>query len=374
MKIRQLKFNLLVPALAVAFLAFHSGPLQADEKYKITIENLTAGQPFSPPVAATHGPGISMFEVGSLASLGLEAIAEDGNQMPMFNRFSSSSKVTDVVDIGMPLTPNGTSVGMFTDSVTFELTARGKDRLSFATMLICTNDGFTGLNGMKLPKGSTVRWINGYDAGTEDNTEVSMDIVDPCLALGPFGLAGDPNGNENAAVDTTPHAPIGHHPNIAGGGDLMASDHGWFDPVARVTITRISDRAKKFRAGLSGVSEVPMVQTVAGGRADFKLKMDELDYKLDVDFIVGVTQAHIHMGPPNANGPIVAFLFGLMPPGGAVHDRLAEGTLTEADLVVGPLSGNFPGFVNALRNGNLYVNVHTAANPSGEIRGQIGAR
>ena len=93
--------------------------------------------------------------------------------------------------------------------------------------------------------------------------------------------------------------------------------------------------------------------------------------KLSANLIVGVTQAHIHRGLPSANGPVVAFLFGRVAPGGAIHGTFAKGTITEDDLL-GPLAGDFSGFVEALRNGELYVNVHTAAHPAGEIRGQIG--
>ncbi|MFQ6024454.1 MAG: spondin domain-containing protein [Acidiferrobacterales bacterium] len=375
MKSRSWKLVSIATIWVGLLLVFSASVVQAHgdiANYKVTLENLTSGQPFSPPVAATHRGGIRMFKVGKLSSSELEAIAEDGNQIPMFKLFDGSNRVTDVVDIGMPLTPSGRVVGDFTDAVTFEIKAQRWDKLSLATMLICTNDGFTGLNRIRPPrKGSSIRWLNGYDAGTEDNTELSQHIVDPCSALGPVPLAGDPNGNEDAAVDTKPHQPIQHHPNISGRGDLSGEPHAWVDPVAKVTITRIADNAKKFRADLSGVGEVPLVQTVATGNARFTLHRYELDYVLNANFIIGVTQAHIHMGLPNENGPIVAFLFGLEDPGGAVQGRLARGTITEADLS-GPLVGDFAGFVKALRSGDLYVNVHTAAHPPGEIRGQIG--
>ena len=66
------------------------------------------------------------------------------------------------------------------------------------------NDGFTGLDRAKLPRqGAAIFWLEGYDAGTEDNTERGEDIVDACSALGPVPLAGDPNGNENDAVDSS---------------------------------------------------------------------------------------------------------------------------------------------------------------------------
>ncbi len=208
--------------------------------YKVTLENLTDGQPFSPGVAATHRPSIHVFEVGEAASPGIEAIAEDGNETTAVNALNASSHVTDVFDLNHPLTPSGTVVGSFTDSVSFEIAARPGDRLSLATMLICTNDGFTGLDGARLPQhGSRTFFLNGYDAGTENNTEKSADIVDACSALGPVSLAGDPNGNQNAAVDTSPHGPIHHHPGILGGGDLTPGEHDWTNPVAKVTVERV---------------------------------------------------------------------------------------------------------------------------------------
>jgi hypothetical protein len=211
-----------------------------ERQYRVTIVNLTDGQPFSPPVAATHLRSIHMFQVGRPASEELELIAEDGNEVPMFERFSASDSVTQAVDVGRPLTTRGKVVGSFTDSATFEITARPGDRFSIATMLICTNDGFLGLDAVKLPRaGSRTFFLNGYDAGTEENTEESVDLVDPCSLLGPMPLPGDPDGNRDAEVDTMPAVLIRHHPNIEGVGELSASEHTWSDPVAMVTIERI---------------------------------------------------------------------------------------------------------------------------------------
>ncbi len=322
----------------------------------------------SPPVAATHKNKIWMFQVGKLASPGLEAIAEDGDNSMMFNRFDMSGDATDAVHYGDPVLAGTGETKM--------IMAHRGNRLSLATMLICTNDGFTGLDRAKLPlQGAWIYLLNGYDAGTEMNTEMSEDIVDPCSDAGPVVLPGDPNGNEDIAVDMVPHVPIMHHPNIMDTGDLTAADHGWTDPVVKVTITRVADDARGFLARLSGSGEVPMVDTMATGRAIFRLNKDETElmYELEAFDIDGVTQAHIHMGMPNMNGPVVAFLFGPSDPTGEIDDLLAEGTITEEDLT-GPLAGDFSGLVERLRMGMLYVNVHTDANPPGEIRGQIGVK
>ncbi len=230
----------IVAALAAAAPAVYGGGPKLSS-YRVTLVNLTGGQPFSPPVAATHQSAIRMFQVGRLASDELAAIAQDGNELPMATLFGASDKVTEVVDVGRPLTTSGKVVGSFTDTASFEIAAAPGDRFSIATMLICTNDGFLGLDAVKLPKqGSETFELNGYDAGREQNTEQSVDIVDPCSALGPMPLPGDPDGNRDAEVATSPAEAIQHHPNIQGVGELSVSAHGWSDPVAQVTIERLS--------------------------------------------------------------------------------------------------------------------------------------
>lgn len=234
------RFTLMAFAMvALALAVGGSGVAQADHhlnQYEVTILNLTAGQPLSPAVLATHR-STNLMAVGHPAFPELEAVAENGNQIPLFELLNDTPGVTDVVDVGMPLTPIGATSGDFADRVTVEISAAPGDRLSLATMLICTNDGLALLQQAELPSaGTAVYPIYGYDAGTEDNTELSEDLVDPCSGLGPVGLDGDPNGNNNATVDTAPQGTIQHHPGIQGAGDLLAA-HGWQGPVAVVVIT-----------------------------------------------------------------------------------------------------------------------------------------
>ncbi len=210
-------------------------------RYEVTIENLTPGQPLSPPVAATHRRSANLFRMGRPASPEIEAIAEDGDASGAAALLRGWAQTADVVSLGAPLTPHGSDAGGFSDSVTFEILARPGDRLSLAAMLICTNDGFVGLDRARLPRhGSRSFYAKGYDAGTEMNTELSQDIVDPCSGIGPAPLNGDPNGNEDALVDSDPHMPIRRHAGIQGNGDLTAA-HDWDGPVAKVTVTRVDN-------------------------------------------------------------------------------------------------------------------------------------
>lgn len=125
------------------------------------------------------------------------------------------------------------------------------------------------------------------------------------------------------------------------------------------------------RAVLSGRNEVPPVMTDGQGQARFNISDDSIEFRLFVSDIENVTQAHIHLAPEGVNGPVVAFLFGFVEGGVTVDGLLATGTITEADLV-GPLAGQpLSALIDALNSGNAYVNVHTVANPAGEIRGQV---
>lgn len=130
---------------------------------------------------------------------------------------------------------------------------------------------------------------------------------------------------------------------------------------------------KSFKAKLTGNDEVPSVNTKAKGDVKFKLSSDGkvLSYKLQVKNIVNPTAAHIHRGMKGKNGPPVANLFAGPKKEGKISGDLSEGTITDKDLS-GELMGKTLGdLVQLIKSGEVYVNVHTDANPDGEIRGQI---
>jgi Spondin_N len=208
----------------------------AEHQYRITIENLTTGQPFSPGVLVTHTKEVALFRVGQRASEGIRLIAEDGDQTLAAATLASQPGVHQLVELTSPIHRVG---GPGPTSATLEISAAANaNRVSLATMLICTNDGFTGLDSIKLPGGFTAEThlTAGYDAGTEANNEQFSQIVDPCQLIGP-PVPGPPVPNGNGRVATT--GVILHHPNIQGGGNLVIAQHGWQDPVARITILRL---------------------------------------------------------------------------------------------------------------------------------------
>lgn len=231
----RLMMALALMLLSIGLLAVPATAAPPERTYEVTVSAVSFGQPLSPPVIATHRPGLALFDVAEQASDAIIAIAEDGNAAPAADALDGSPLVTDVI-VSAPIAPTGTTTTV-PMSRTVELTARPGDRLSVAGMLICTNDGFTGVDRLRLPRaGERTVYLGTYDAGSEENTEESIDIVDPCSALGPVVLDGDLNGNNNAGIDT--FEPIAPHPGVDGAiGDLLPA-HDW-DEAAKLTVRRV---------------------------------------------------------------------------------------------------------------------------------------
>jgi hypothetical protein len=205
--------------------------------FEVTITNLTDGQWFTPPAAATHSRGFDAFSVGRPASEGIRQIAENGDLGPFTATLESSRSVYDwvVAPASAELPPLGPG-----QSVTFTIeSGRSARLLSYVSMLICTNDGFTGADGLRLPTRighTTTDYGRAYDAGTETNTEAWADLVPPCAQLTGFGDqggtgAGNPELAENGKVRV--------HRGISGRADLVPSIHGWSGPVSKIEVTRI---------------------------------------------------------------------------------------------------------------------------------------
>jgi hypothetical protein len=136
------------------------------------------------------------------------------------------------------------------------------------------------------------------------------------------------------------------------------------------------DGSNKFAARLNGYLETPSIS--GPGRGSFHLRIHGPEIKFSLSY-QNMPQtpvvAHIHFGRPDVAGGVSVFLCGgggrpACPASGAI-----TGTIVSTD-VVGPTgqgiaAGEYAELVRAIRNGATYVNVHTAAFPAGEIRGNI---
>lgn len=113
--------------------------------------------------------------------------------------------------------------------------------------------------------------------------------------------------------------------------------------------------ADQGKVSLSGEQEVPPVKTMASGSGMIVVNPDMTVSGSVATMGLDATMAHIHLAAAGKNGPVIVPLTkdgdrGWMVPPGA--------KLTEAQY-------------QAYKAGELYVNVHTAANKGGEIRGQL---
>ncbi len=231
-RIRRMVVLAVAAALAVSTLGLTAladvETVDAERTYRVTVTNLTDGQPMTPFVVATHGSSFSLFTRGQSASTGLQQLAENGGVPVLVDELTANASVKDVgvaaPAAGPPVHPG--------ESVSVEVTATNDARwISLAGMLICTNDGFGGVSGVKVPTESKTIYGYAYDAGTEINTESYADLVPPCDGSGMTGET-NPALSENATIH--------RHPGISGMADLDPAVHGWSGAVIMIEIELVN--------------------------------------------------------------------------------------------------------------------------------------
>jgi len=143
-----------------------------------------------------------------------------------------------------------------------------------------------------------------------------------------------------------------------------------------------------FTAAMDGAQCLPdAIKTPATGTVELRVSADgkKIDYKITLDKLLNTSQADLHLGPASQNGQVVVKLW---PQGNAAAKRgeftgvLTEGSFDAGDFV-GPMTGStMAEFIEEIRAGNTYVNVHTydGVDPpysgpgdyrAGEIRGLL---
>ena len=115
--------------------------------------------------------------------------------------------------------------------------------------------------------------------------------------------------------------------------------------------------AEKMKATLDGKSEVPPTTSAGTGTADidYDAASKKLSWKLTYSGLTGpATAAHFH-GPA---GPADKAVVAVAIPNATTSPVEGSAMLTDAQAA-------------DLTAGKYYVNIHPAANPGGEIRGQV---
>ncbi|ASP49006.1 spondin domain-containing protein [Cognaticolwellia beringensis] len=215
--------------------------------YTVQLTNLTYGQPFSPAAVVLHEPGFNTFIDGETASLGLEQLAEGGDPTGLMSEALAATQYLDAVT-----TPGATpprSIGVMS-TLLVPLLDIDDLRISFTTMLVDTNDAFTGLNSANISNmtvGQTISFMAPtWDAGTEANTETASTMPGPAAS----GAGG---GGASAGFDATRddlfdlvhfHRGVVTSANASDGSkeglstSVLTEADRWDNPTARIVVTR----------------------------------------------------------------------------------------------------------------------------------------
>lgn len=206
----------------------------------IEITNLTHGVYFTPILVGAHSSSAHLFQAGQSAGSSLQIMAECGD-------ISSLSTDLDTVSADKLENPASGVLAPGASAMGTLMTASGNTYLSLVAMLLPTNDGFMGFDGVEIPTsaGTYTYYLNAYDAGTEANNEL-LD-TSGCAA----GMAGIPaapgmdEGMNGTGVTSSESNTMVHiHRGVLGdvnasGGvsDLDSSIHRWQNPVAKLVLT-----------------------------------------------------------------------------------------------------------------------------------------
>ncbi|MDJ0917903.1 MAG: spondin domain-containing protein [Woeseiaceae bacterium] len=151
----------------------------ATTTFEVTVSNLTNAQPLSPVAIIAHRDGYAVFTVGAPATVGLETLAEGGDNAALIGEADADALVLATASGMAPIGPAAS------EAITFEVLESELPGLllSTSTMLVNTNDAITGSNSvtigdMAIGDVISLRTI-AYDSGTEANTELAIHIPGP---------------------------------------------------------------------------------------------------------------------------------------------------------------------------------------------------
>lgn len=142
------------------------------------------------------------------------------------------------------------------------------------------------------------------------------------------------------------------------------------------SVATASAQVYTLTAALAGNEEIPGINTGAFGSATITVNMTTrtVTYQIDVfNLPSGVTASHIHVGAPGTTGPVIV---NFAPPLSASNDFAFSGSVPEGQFLLRADQGirSADDVFQAILGGNTYVNVHSAANTGGEVRGRLTVR
>lgn len=208
-------------------------PAPVDISFDITVTNLTNAQPLSPVAAVAHDGDFRVFQLGEPASVGLEVLAEGGDNAQFISEAAAETGVLTTVSGEAPIGPAGSE----TLRISVSEDAADGLMLSIATMLVNTNDAFTGINAIGIGElaidESVTRRSIAYDAGTEADSEAAGTIPGPAVGGEGFNELRDDNADR-----------VSMHPGVISNEDgldtsVLSSQARFDNPVVEIRITRV---------------------------------------------------------------------------------------------------------------------------------------
>jgi hypothetical protein len=142
-----------------------------------------------------------------------------------------------------------------------------------------------------------------------------------------------------------------------------------------ISATPSSAQVVTMTATLGGGEETPAPGLLTGAVGTAVVSVDPVNEELSVtlalfNFVTGTTAGHIHVAPRGIAGPVV---INFPIPTGRTGDLPLTFRVGAAAFVPRPEIGivSMADAIQAIVGGGAYVNIHTTANPAGEIRGQL---
>ena len=201
--------------------------------YEISVSNVTPNQPFSPIAVILHTSGYQAWVDGEAASVALEILAEGGDNSNVLSDAKAHSAYL-ASDSGADAIGPGNS-----ESIQLEVDAQDGVNLSIISMLVNTNDAYTGLNASSLAalaSGESVSYrAPVWDAGTENNTETAGTIPGPADIGGEGFNASRSDSSDRVRFHS---GVISNQDGLSG--SVLTADHRFDNPAAVITVTRLN--------------------------------------------------------------------------------------------------------------------------------------
>lgn len=237
MKKSLISASIIAASLTLAACGGSSSSNNSTHEFKVDILNLTNAQPLSPPALVVHNKDYQLFDEAIQASIGLEHLAESGSNSQIIAEANNSNSTYASKGAEAPIAPGA--------SASYNLTFSNDlvdAKISVATMLVNTNDAFTGGKDLDISKLNINQSISFsgpvWDAGTEGNSETAETIP------GPAGSSAD---DSNKAFNSERASDINHvifHTGVVTADDGLSTSalneqHRFDQPASRIRITRI---------------------------------------------------------------------------------------------------------------------------------------